>query len=330
MKIGVMSFAHHHAEAYIQNLRAIAGVELAGVADEDDQRGQRFARQYNTRYFNSYEELIASKPDGVIVCSENSKRRPLVELAAAAKIHVLCEKPIATMLADARAIVECCEKAGVKLMTAFPMRFSTPCIEVKSRLESGDLGEVFCFKSTNQGELPRKHREWFVDKILAGGGAVMDHTVHLVDLMRWYLHSEVTEVYAQTSHIFHANEVDVETGGLIMITFANGVFASIDCSWSRPPYWPAWGGLAFEMVTSKGAVIVDGFKQNITVYRGDLQRPTWEFWGSDMNQAMVSEFVSAIGQDRQPSVTGMDGYRAVEVALAAYDSVASGQPVKIG
>jgi len=329
MKIGILSFAHHHAEAYIANLRAIAGVELFGVADEEVARGQRLAAQYETRFYPSYEALLAAGPDGVIVTSENSKHRSMVEMAAAAGVNVLCEKPLATNVADARAIVDACQKAGVLLMTAFPMRFSTPLVEVKSLLDNGDLGQVYCFNATNNGELPTKHRAWFVDKELAGGGALMDHTVHLVDIMRWYLGSEVSEVYAQTNRIIHHDEVDVETGGLELITFRSGVFASIDASWSRPSYWPAWGGLAFEMVTERGAVIVDAFKQNLTVYSHAYQRPLWQFWGSDANQAMITEFAAAIREDRQPRVTGIDGLRAVEATAAAYESAATGQPVKL-
>jgi predicted dehydrogenase len=75
---------------------------------------------------------------------------------------------------------------------------------------------------------------------------------------------------------------------------------------------------------------VDGFKQNITLYSHADQRPTWHFWGSDMNLAMVAEFVAAIRAGRQPSVTGLDGYRAVEATLAAYESARTGQPVRVG
>ena len=80
------------------------------------------------------------------------------------------------------------------MMTAFPMRFSTSLLEVKTRLEAGDFGKILCFNATNQGELPTKHRAWFADKTLAGGGAIMDHTVHLVDIMRWFLHSSAKTV----------------------------------------------------------------------------------------------------------------------------------------
>jgi predicted dehydrogenase len=329
MKIGIMSFAHHHAEAYVHNLAALPGVNLLGVADEAAARGREFAERYGTHFFESYLDLLQEKPDGVVICSENSRHRPLAELAAAEGVHVLCEKPLATTLEDARAIVATCRQAGVLLMTAFPMRFSAPLLEIKARLEAGEFGQVYCFNATNQGELPTKHRSWFVDPQLAGGGAIMDHTVHLVDIMRWFLGSEVSQVYAQANRVFYADEVEVETGALEMLTFQNGVFASIDASWCRPPYWPTWGGLTFEMVTERGAVIVDAFKQNLTVYNQRWQRPLWYYWGSDANQAMLAEFVAAIREERQPAVTGQDGLRAVEVALAAYRSAATGQPVSL-
>lgn len=325
MKLGILSFAHHHGEAYISNLRHLENVEILGVADDDLERGQKLAKQHEAHFFLSYEALLEAKPDGVIICTENNHHRPLVEMAASRGIHVLCEKPIATTYEDARAIVEACDKAGVLLMTAFPMRFSAPLLEIKARLDNGDFGDVYCFNATNQGELPTKHRAWFVDPELAGGGAIMDHTVHLVDIMRWFIGSEVETVYARANRIFHADEVEVETGALEMLTFSNQVFATIDASWSRPPYWPTWGGLTFEMITQRGAVIVDAFRQNLTIYSHDTQRANWAYWGSDMNQAMVNEFTTAIRQNRFPKVSGLDGLRAVEVTLAAYESLQSGQ-----
>ena len=329
IKIGILSFAHHHGEAYLSNLRNMDGVELLGVADDDPARAEKIAGQNDARLFSSYEALLDAKPDGVIICTENNRHRPLVEMAAAHGIHVLCEKPIATTLENARAIVDVCEKAGVLLMTAFPMRFSAPLLEIKARFDNGDFGDIYCFNATNQGELPTKHRAWFVDPTLAGGGAIMDHTVHLVDIMRWFTDSELETMYARSNRIFHADEVEVETGALEMLTFENGIFATIDASWSRPPYWPTWGGLTFEMVTQRGAVVVDAFRQNLNVYRQDWQHSNWAYWGSDLNHAMLREFASAIRENRPPIVTGVDGLRAVEAALAAYESDRTGQTVQV-
>jgi len=329
IRIGILSLAHHHGEAYIANLSHMDGVELVGLADDDSMRGQTVASQNQAKYFHTFDDLLEAKPDGVIICTENNRHRPLVEMAASRGIHVLCEKPIATSLDDAYAIVAACEKAGVLLMTAFPMRFSAPLLEIKARLDQGDFGDVYCFNATNQGELPTKHRAWFVDPELAGGGAIMDHTVHLVDIMRWFTGSEVATVYARSNRIFHADAVQVETGALEMLTFQNNVFATIDASWSRPQYWPTWGGLTFEMVTQRGAVLVDAFRQNLNIYRHDRERSHWSYWGSDMNHAMLSEFAAAIRENRQPRVTGLDGLRAVEATLAAYESDRTSKTIEV-
>jgi predicted dehydrogenase len=329
MRIGILSFAHHHAEAYVGNLRAIPGVRMIGIADEVAERGERYAKLFEAKYYPSYEAMLADAPDGVLICSENANHRPLVEMAAQAGVHVMSEKPLATSLLDAQAMVDACDSAGVILMTAFPMRFSAPMLEVKAMLDAGGLGQVYACNTTNQGQMPRHHRDWFVDRQLAGGGAVMDHTVHLADLLRWYLGSEVVEVYATTNRILHADTVDVETGGLIMLTFADSTWASIDCSWSRPHHYPTWGGLAMEIVGERGIVNVDGFRQNLTTYGRPQQHTAWSYWGSDMNQAMVEEFVAAIRESRPASVTGYDGYKALEIALAVYASAESGKPVRL-
>jgi predicted dehydrogenase len=330
MKIGLMSFAHLHAESYLPRLLADPTVQVIGAADDDPARGRTLAAQFGVPYFKSYAALLAAQPAAVLVCSENVRHRTHVELAAAAGAHVLCEKPLATTRADAEAMVAACQRAGVVLMTAFPMRYSQPLIEVKARLDAGDLGRVYAFSGTNQGKLPADRRAWFVDPALAGGGALIDHTVHLADVLRWYLGDDVpvVEVYAQVNRLLYP-DLPVETAGLVTLAFANGVFATIDCSWSRPPYYATWGNVSFEMITDRGAVLVEAFRQNLTVYRQDQQRPILAHWGSDNDQAMLADFLAAIREGRPPRVTGVDGLRATEIVVAAYESVRTGQPVKV-
>ena len=330
MKIGMMSFAHLHAEAYIHNLRAVPDVEMIGIADEESERGKHFAEMFNANLFPSYEAMLAEQPDGVLVCSENARHKRLVELAVDAGVkYILCEKPLAINLAESTDMMEICKKAGVKLMTAFPMRFNAPVLEVKKLLDQGGLGQVFAIKSENQGQVPSHHRQWFVEKDLAGGGAVMDHTVHLLDLMRWMMGSEVREVYAQTNRIMRGQEVQVETGGLVMLTFENGVFASINCSWSRPRRYPTWGGLSMEVIGERGVATTDAFRQNITAFGMEEAHTLYIPWGSDSNQGLINEFCATIREQREPAITGYDGHKALEVVLAAYRSADSGQPVQL-
>ncbi|HVH30595.1 MAG TPA: Gfo/Idh/MocA family oxidoreductase, partial [bacterium] len=194
IRLGLMSFAHVHAEAYVDTVRGIADAQLVGAADDDRARGERFAAKLGVPSYSTYQDLLAQHLDGVIVCSENARHRALVEMAAEAGVSVLCEKPLATTLADARAMIDGCARSSVILMVAFPMRFSAPLLQARQAVDEGRVGKIACCIGTNQGQNPCRHRAWFVDKQLAGGGAVMDHTVHLVDILRWYLRTEVTEV----------------------------------------------------------------------------------------------------------------------------------------
>jgi predicted dehydrogenase len=264
----------------------------------------------------------------VVICAENVRHHELTVMAAEAGAHVLCEKPLATSIADGRAMIDACEKAGVHLMTAFPMRFNQPVVEARKVIEAGSLGRIYGCNTTNQGKMPLN--SWFTVKALSGGGALTDHTVHVADLLRWYLNSEVAEVYAQSNRILYSDQaVDVETGGLLLLTFENGVFASIDCSWNKPPYYPTWGGVTLEIVGENGLLTIDAFKQLIRVYSHRTQKPAWHGWGSDMDEGLVYEFIAAIQENRPPAVTGYDGYKAAEIALAAYRSVETGQPVRL-
>ncbi len=330
MRIAIMSFAHHHAESYIANLRAIPDVEVIGFSDDIPARAVKMSEMFNLRHFPTYEALLAEYPDGVLICSENNRHRELVELALSKGMKsILCEKPLATTLDDARAILKAVDASGARLMTAFPVRFSPALGETKTLIDAGKLGKILGCNATNQGENPGHLREWFVDKRLSGGGAVMDHTVHVVDVLRWMFQSEITEIYAEAGHLFPAPDPTLDTAGILMIQFANGTFISLDCSWSRPSYYPTWGNVKIEFVGEQGLVVVDVFAQHTTRYSDSIRRPLWDFWGSDINQAMIDEFAASIREQRQPAITGYDGMKAVEAVIAAYLSAESHQPVRL-
>jgi UDP-N-acetylglucosamine 3-dehydrogenase len=329
LRIGIMSFAHLHAEGYIGNLQHTPGIEYVGMADHDQERGRHYADMFNSPYFESYEALLAEDMDGVIICSENNLHHDLTIMAAESGVHVLCEKPIATNLQDAEAMVAACEAAGVNLMIALPMRFSASASQVKAALERGDIGQLFCANTTNQGENPDYHRQWFSDPELAGGGAVMDHTVHVVDLIRWYTGAEPVEVYAEVDNLFYRDVVNVETAGLLMITFDNGLFISLDTSWSRPTFYPTWGNVKTDLVGAGGVLRTDYFNQKLDVFQGPTTDLAWHFWGSDPNQGMIDEFFASIREKRQPLVTGYDGVQALRVVLSAYESGRTHQVVQL-
>ena len=126
LRVGILSFAHVHAASYARLLTEWPGIELL-AADPDaagdhpgEVRGRAFAEEVGVAYADSYEELFAWQPHAVIVTAENTHHRELVERAAEAGAHILCEKPLATSWDDAMAMVAACDRGGVTLMTAYP------------------------------------------------------------------------------------------------------------------------------------------------------------------------------------------------------------------
>jgi UDP-N-acetylglucosamine 3-dehydrogenase len=330
LRIGILSVAHIHAENYAVILKDFPGVDLVGFSDEDPETGRRFAEQYELPWFSKHQDLLAERLDGVLICSENGRHRDLVENAATAQCQILCEKPIEIDLGPAESMQAVCERHQVRFMTAFPMRFAQSTRAVRTMIRNGDLGNILGVNGINHSEIPAGHRTWFADKELAGGGAVMDHTVHLADLLRWFFAAEVAEVYAEIGNPFRPKDLKVDTAGLILLTLTNGVKASIDCSWSRPTSYPRWGHLKMEIVGEKGVVAMDSFAEYLTVYSQDSSRnPCWTGYGPDPNRAMLEEFVASIREERDPSVTWKDGYEALRVALAAYRSGDEQQPVTL-
>lgn len=321
MKIGIVSVAHPHVHSYARALHRIEGVELAGVAHPVAEEGGAFAAQYDTNYYSDYEELLDTDIDAVIVTSENVMHRDHVVRAARKGKHILCEKPLATTLADAEQMIQLCKEANVLLQTAFPVRFNTPVMQGKKMIERGELGELIAVKATNRGRNPQG---WFVDISLSGGGAVMDHTVHVVDVLRWYMQAEVVEVYAEIGASLSEGEID--DSGVLTMTFDNGVFATLDCSWSRNPSYPTWGDVTLELIGTKGTLSIDAFAQKMNVYSESAD--SWEFWGDDMNLGLIKDFVQAVRNGRkEASITGEDGMKALEVALCAYRSAQQLKPI---
>jgi predicted dehydrogenase len=326
IKIGMLSFAHMHAYSYAACVKQIPGVELAGIADDDSTRGQQAAEQFSTRFCPSTEALLDEKLDGAIICAENVRHRPLAELAAPRVPHILCEKPIATTLADAQAMIDVCAAHGSKLQIAFPVRFSPPVQRLKDILDEGTLGRIYSVKATNHGRMPGG---WFVDKALAGGGAVMDHSVHVVDLLRWFWNTEVTEVYAEIGYSLLHPDLGIDDAGLLSFELAIGAYGTLDTSWSRPKSYPTWGDVKLEVLGERGIVRVDAFNQNLAVYSDQIGMGQWVNWGSNIDLGLVQDFVDMIATGREPFITGYDGLKALEVALAAYRSAEQGEPVSL-
>lgn len=325
LKIGMISFAHGHAFSYLDSLLAIPEVEIGGIADPVKSRVEAVVERHKLAYFEDYRQLLETDVDAVVICSENVHHAELTIAAARAGKHVLCEKPLGITETEMSDMIAVCRDNGVQLMTAFPCRYLAAVIQAKKAVDNGEIGEIVAIKGTNRGSFPGG---WFVDPKLSGGGALLDHTVHVMDLMRWFTGSEAKEVYAYAASLFKQN-IEVEDAGMIHVKFDNGTFGVLDTSWSRKAPFPTWGDVTMEIVGTRGVISVDGFGQKNETYSAQAGAGQWDFWGDNMDAYLVEAFVRAIRSGEPVPITGEDGMKSAMVALAGYRSLREGQPVLI-
>lgn len=324
LRVGIASFAHLHARSYAHALGQIAGATLAGVWDAEADRGTREASTFGTTFYPQLDQLLA-EVDTLIVASENANHKDLVLAAAQAGVPVLCEKPLAPTPADARAMVDACVEADVMLGTAFPVRYSPAVRRLREAVRQGQLGETLMIRATNRGTYPGG---WFGDPQLAGGGALMDHIVHVADLLRWIWGREFSQVYAEAATRYH--DLQVDDCGLLLITLEGGVSASLDPSWSRPNRsFPTWGDVTMEVIGVAGTARLDVFAQNLEWFNNDQVRAQWVNWGDNLDRLMIEDWLRAVRAGGPPPISGVDGLRAVELVAAAYISARSHEPVAV-
>jgi UDP-N-acetylglucosamine 3-dehydrogenase len=325
VRVGLLSFAHVHSPAYAGVLRDLAAADFVGITDEDTSRGAEAAGLFGVRFFDNADALF-EEIDAVVICSENNNHARDVIPALKGGVHVLCEKPISTTVEDARAMIQASETSGCQLRTAFPVRYLPSVVRARELVRAGSLGRVLALNGTNHGQIPGG---WFLDPELAGGGAVMDHTVHLADLLRWMLDVEVRSVYAEVDSFFGAGETDdaaILTLELEGGSVADGAFATIDPSWSRGEGYPTWGDVTLRIAGTSGVLDVDPFAQPLRTFDHETGTPSWLYMGEDMNAIMLADFLNGVAGGEPSGASGLDGLRTLEVVLAAYRSAEDHKP----
>lgn len=337
MGVGIVSYAHpHHAASYTSALLQIPDVRVAAIYDEDADRGRTYAAQFGVAdVYLSLADLLA-RPDiqAVVVCSANNDHALHVVAAAEAGKHVLCEKPIATRPEDAQAMIDACERAGTQLHMAFPSRFMPEVQQAKHMIANNEIGAVFGIVGGNRGRppLPPAYPAWITDAAQSGGGAVIDHSVHVTDAMRFVTGDEVETVCAEIGTLFNES-LAVDDCGLLLLRFRNGIVASVDPSWSMPNANPFHYDFFLRITGTDGLIALDDTQQALRVASDRRQERGvfWEAFGSNPDLEMIRHFITCIrtGTTATPGATGEDGLRALQIAHAAYESARTGAPVHL-
>lgn len=323
--VAMLGCAHvPHARSYAHALSRSRIGRLVAVYDGSVEPGSRVAAEFGVPYFADPHELLDHHaPQAVVVCGPTSEHRSMVEIAAARGLHVLSEKPLATGVADGLAMVQACNDAVVQLHTAFVCRFYPIVLRARELIRSGELGDLRGMIGGNRGVPPLApdYPAWITDPAQAGGGALIDHSVHVVDAMRFLSGSKVTRVAAETGTLF--TELPLEDSALVSLVFDSGMVGSVDPSWSVRPRNPWSYDFFLRIVGTEGAMTISTGAESIKVagkiHGRDFADVSFE---PDIDAAMVENFLASVSAGRMldPGASGEDGVHTLEVAMAAYES----------
>ncbi|MBO1304738.1 Gfo/Idh/MocA family oxidoreductase [Enterococcus sp. 669A] len=323
MRVGILGVAHIHAASYVSELKR-AEISITGVYDRNSEKAERFCFEEGLRNLENPKAVFDSGCDTVLICSENVFHKELALQAASAKKHIIVEKPMALSAKDCEEMIAAAKENQVKLMVAHPVRFSQTIQDIKPVIEAKELGELLAINSSNHGKNPG---EWFIQPDLSGGGALIDHTVHILDLVNYLFGLEVKEISAFISKTDET--LAVEDTGLVLLSFEGEVIMSLDTSWNRPETYPIWGDAILELVFEKGYLVVDGFGRKMNLFDDQRQIVESFYYEENMDRLMMEAFIDAIDHDLSAPVSGEDGLYTVRITEGAFEAARLEKTIKI-
>lgn len=326
--VGTGSMGQAHAPAW-QQLQEI-GAELVGVVANRQSSAAAFAEQYGIQAYTSLDELIADV-DILDICVPTNLHKDMTLQAAKAGKHVICEKPIALTVADARAMIEACEEAGVRLFIAHVVRFISAYVAAKNTIDAGNIGKPCVIRLSRVGYQPRKSNDnWFVD-VQRSGGMMLDLMIHDYDFARW-IGGDVTRVFAKSVRGKEPNSP--ADYALVTLRFDDGAIAHIEGGWVYPV---GFFRTAMDIAGTDG--VIEWMSDNAqTLYTHLANPPETEAdevavpsakAADSPFTAQLGHFYKSIEDNTEPLVTAEDALAALEIGLAAIESAKTGKPVHI-
>jgi len=332
--IGTGAIAHKHAQAY-QNI----GYPVTVCYNQTRAKGEAFAAQYGARYVDSMEAACtAADVDFIDLCTFPDVRLEPLKMAADAGKHIQVQKPIATNLADAQAMIAYAKAKKVHLAVVTQHRFDDSILFLRKAIADGRLGKILqadayvkWWRSDEYYSRPIKG-SWAVE----GGGALINQAIHQVDILL-HLIGPVKELFGMWQ-LAARHKIESEDVVTAMLRYASGAQGVVQASTAM------WTGYSerVEIHGTKGTAVITGDKLTTwDVMEGDAGEPaplasTVASGASDPMAISLAPFERtfadlgrAIETGTAPSIPGEEGYNALEVVLATYESCRTNQVVKL-
>ncbi len=327
------------SETHARAASEVEGVETAAFYGQNPAKTARLAEQYGGAAYRDFQAFLDHRPlEIVMICSPSGLHAEQGIEAARRGLHVLVEKPIDTTTAQADALIDECERAGVKLGVCFQDRVAPDIRRLKELVDSGRLGKPILVSGRLKWYRPPEYyrdSRWRGTRALDGGGALMNQGSHTVDLLLWLM-GDVRRVYAKTLTAIH--DIEVEDTVVATLEFTNGAIATLEAGTSIYPGYKR----RVELTGTEGTVILEHDR----IIAADLRTPeatlVGPFEGNSNASAtspivadvgghrrLLEDFLRAIEADSRPICDGREGRRSVELIQAIYESSSSAQPVTL-
>ncbi len=331
--IGCGFFAINQLHAW----RDIDGVSIVAICDRDPGRLGLVGDQFGIekRYADAESMLRREKPDFVDIATTVQSHRPLVELAASLGMPVICQKPFALSMTDARAMVAVCNEAGVPLMVHENFRWQSAIQAVKARLDAGAIGKPFWARVSFRSGFDVFSGQPY----LAQGKRfiIEDLGIHILDIAR-FLFGDVKRLSARTARV--NPNIQGEDVATMVLDHENGISTVVDCSYAtRSPEEP-FPETMIEIDGDAGTLrLGQGYKLRVNGPNGleeaDLSPPLLPWasrpWHNIQESVLAIEqhWLDCLRTGREPSTSGRDNIGTMALVEAAYASAASGQSVEM-
>jgi predicted dehydrogenase len=335
--IGAGNIAKIHADA----IDHIPEAQIAIVCDQIEPAAQALAARCSADWTPDYRQAV-TRPDvdAVIVATPSGAHGEVAVAAAQAGKHLLVEKPLEITLPRIDAILSAVQAASVILACVFPLRFKEGVQQAKAAIDAGRLGRVTLAEASVKWYRPQRYYDgsWRGTWALDGGGALMNQSIHSIDLLQW-LAGPVASVYGRTATLAHTMQTE-DTAGAVL-TFASGALGVIQGATSCWPGDPArvevhgdQGSIALEegrVVVWKLADAAPGEEE--AMLASDQQAGTGAAdpmaIGYENHRRQIVDLIEATQNKRPPAIEGAEARRAVELIRAIYRSAQTGQPVRL-
>lgn len=335
--IGCGSIAvHRHAPEYANN----PNVELVKYYDPSQDRAERLASRYGGAVASELAEIIRDPSiDAVSVCTSNETHRAITVDALRHGKHVLCEKPIALSLEEAREMIQAQKESGKILMLDHNQRFLSTHIRAKELIRKGEIGRILSFKTTFGHKGPeywsvtRNTTSWFFQKDRSGFGVEGDLGIHKFDLIRFLLEEDVAEVSAFRGTLDKkypdGSPVNVSDNMVAILRMKSGVLGTATFSWTY--YGNEENGTI--LYGDEGVMrIYEDPVYSIRIEKRNGERTDYKVDAIQTNDnqtksGVIDAFVESVLSGTPSPVTGEDGLKALQIVLAAIESADTGRHV---